>query len=277
MQETPGAAPWTRRFRNVRRLAVLRTEPVTPGMRRVVLGGEELAGIADGCNIKLLMPRDAETPFCLPLKGPDGRAAYAPGEVPPVIRTYSVRRIDRAAGELHIDFVLHGPGIASSWAQRARPGDPIGFAGPGGPSLRPADFYLIAGDQTALPAISAMLEALPPTARGQVFIEVPEAAERQDLAHPPGIALTWLLGGGLAEAVESFPWPEGEVFAWIAAESTPTRRLRAHVREGRGLDRRHHLAVGYWKRGMSETDYHDKHDNDRDADYHATARETPGW
>lgn len=281
MGETTEAAPWTRRFRNIRRLQVLRAAQITPGMRRVTLGGEELAGIADGCNIKLLFPRDADTPLCLPLKGPDGRALYAPGEVPPVIRTYSVRTHDREAGELHVDFVMHGHGVASEWARRAQPGDPIGMAGPGGLTLRPSDAYVIAGDQTALPAISSMLEKLPADARGHAFIEIPDPAERQPLLHPPGIAVTWLIGRGepspLIEAVQSVPWPEGKVFAWIGAESLPTRVLRAYVREGRGLDRRQHLAIGYWKRGMSETEYKTRHDNDRDADYHATARETPGW
>lgn len=274
-------APWTRRFRGIRELQVLRAEQLTPGMRRVVLGGPELTGIADGPNLKLLLPRDAATPFCLPMRGADGRAAYAEGQVPPVIRTYSARRVDRAAGELHVDFVIHGHGIASAWAERAQPGDRVGLAGPGGPSLRPAGFYLIAGDQSALPAIAAMLEKLPPDARGHALVEIPDAAERQVLRRPAGVALTWLVGGGqaspLIEAVESLPWPAGGVFAWIAGESTPTRRLRGYFREGRGLDRRQHLAIGYWKRGMNETEYHDRHDNDRDADYHATARETPGW
>lgn len=274
-------APWTRRFRNIRRLRVLRATQLTPGMRRVTLGGEELAGIADGPNLKLLLPRDADTPLDLPMKGPDGKPVHALGAVPPVIRTYSRRRLDHAAGELDVDFVLHGHGVASEWAARAQAGDPVGLAGPGGLTVRPSDFYLFAGDQTALPAIAAVLEALPADARGQAFIEVPDAVERQDLVHPPGVTLTWLVGHGgpspLIAAVESMSWPEGKVFAWIGAESIPTRRLRAYVREGRGLDRREHLAIGYWKRGMSETEYKTKHDNDRDADYHATARETPGW
>ncbi len=278
---TDAPAPWTRRYRNFRLLQVVRTERLTPGMRRVVVGGPEMEGISDGVNVKLLLPPDADTPLGLPMKGEDGRPAYASGAVPPVIRTYTNRRIDRAAGEMHIDFVLHGHGIASEWARRAKPGDPLGLAGPGGLTLRPSDSYLIAGDQTALPAIGSMLETLPGDARGHAFIEIPDEAERQPLVHPPGLAVTWLISRGgpspLVEAVESLPWPEDRVFAWIGAESAPTRWLRAYVREKRGLDRRQHLAIGYWKRGMTETDYHDRHDNDRDADYHATARETPGW
>lgn len=274
---TAEAGPWTRRFRNIRRLEVLRAAQVTPRMRRVTLGGEELAGIADGCNIKLLMPRDGGTPLCLPMKGHDGRPVHAPGEAPPVSRTFSVRRLDRALGELDVDILLHGQGIATDWARRAKPGDAIGLAGPGGPELRAAETYLIAGDQAALPAIAAMLETLPDTARGHVFIEIPDKAERQALRHPPAIAVAWLIGGGepspLIEAVTALPWPEGDVFAWIGAESTPTRHLRAYVREQRGLDRHRHLAIGYWKRGMNETEYHDRHDNDRDADYHAAARD----
>lgn len=96
------------------------------------------------------------------------------------------------------------------------------------------------------------------------------------IPNPAGVSVTWLVGcprtGALVASVEAMLWPEGKVFAWIGRDTAAACLCAG----GRGLDRREHLAIGYWKCGMSEPEYKARHDNDRDADYHATARETPG-
>lgn len=70
-------------------------------------------------------------------------------------RYYTIRRIDAAAGWLEIDFVLHeAPGLAGDFARLARPGDICGMSGPCGLGVKPAGHYLLAGDETALPAIA---------------------------------------------------------------------------------------------------------------------------
>ncbi|WP_188610244.1 siderophore-interacting protein [Chelatococcus reniformis] len=282
----PSDQPWTRRFRGHRVLQVVGACNVTPLMRRVTLGGPEVVGIPDGSIIKLIIPPAGVRDDCWPLRGPRGEAIWPPEERRPAIRTYTVQHLDRARGELDVDFVRHGRhGVASSWAERAQPGDPIGIGGPFPLGIGAADWYLFAGDHTALPAITRALEELPADARGHAFIEVPDRAEEQGLAAPPGVEVTWLHLDGtvpgasraLIDAARSVAWPKsGAPFVWVGAESRTARAIKAYVRDERGLDRRRFLIIGYWKSGMSEGEYADAHDHDRGEDYHAVADERNG-
>ena len=183
----------------------------------------------------------------------------------PLMRKYTVRSLDLAAGTLDIDFVLHedaGPG--SDFAARAVAGDLVGVVGPGGGGLAAADWYLFAGDETALPAIARMLEALPAEARGHAFLEVADAAEVQPLAAPPGIAVAWLLRDGkaagtttlLIDAVRATAFPaEGErVYLWAGCEFEAFRAIRAFARQEKRLSNSQHLVVSYWRRGTTEAD-----------------------
>ncbi|WP_437517318.1 siderophore-interacting protein [Sorangium sp. So ce1099] len=253
-----------------RLLEVLRATQISPHLRRITLGGEALAGFpagAGGAHIKVFLPREGQASPELPSLGPDG-PIWPPAPRRPITRTYSVRRYDARAGELDVDFVLHGDdGPASRWARRAAPGGRIGVAGPSGPDpmLGPADWYLLAGDLAALPAIGALLEALPATARGHAVVAVPDEADVQRLEHPPQVALTWLPLGGkhapspeLEEAVRTLTWPSGRVFAWIAGESASVRALRDHLRSERGLGRDAIYAVPYWRASRSEEAYHEE-------------------
>lgn len=266
-----------RRYNNIRVLRVLRAETLTPRMRRFVLGGEEIEGFGEGPNIKLLIPPPGLAEPEWPMQAPDGRPVWPEPAKRPAARTYSVRRYDPRAGELAVDFLLHGQdGPAASWAMRARPGDPIGVGGPGGRALGPARRYLLAGDQSALPAIAAMLERLPPGAGARAFIEVADRDEEQPLARRAGVEITWLHRNGaeagrtrlLEQAVRAYPWPGNDgSFAWVAGESSSVRAIRGYLRDELCLDRRQYLAIGYWRRGMSEPAYKEAFNNDRDEDY----------
>ncbi|MDC0682119.1 siderophore-interacting protein [Sorangium sp. wiwo2] len=251
-----------------RLLEVLRTTAISPRMRRITLGGEAIAGFparCGGAHIKVFFPRGDQAAPELPTLGPDG-PVWPPTPRRPITRTYSVRRYDAQAGELDVDFVLHGDdGPASRWAHRARPGDRIGIAGPGGPDpmLGPADWYLLAGDLSALPAIGALLEALPKTARGHAVVAVPDAADVQEIDHPPHVALTWIYlqgehapGPRLEAAVRALGWPDGRVFAWVAGESSSVVAIRDHLLDERGLGREALYAIPYWKASQSEEAYH---------------------
>lgn len=265
-----------RRYNNIRVLRVLRTETLTPKMRRVVLGGEEIEGFGEGPNLKLLIPPRGIEPEW-PMKAPDGRPIWPEEAKRPALRTYSVRRFDASAGELTVDFVLHGKkGPAADWAARAQPGDLLGVGGPGGRKLGSARRYLFAGDQSALPAIASMLEDLPPEASGQAFIEIAGREEEQALRCRAGMEVSWLHRNGaesgrtslLEEAVRAHPWAGNEgTFVWVAGESSSVRAIRAYLREERKLDRRQFLVIGYWHYGMSEPDYKKACNNDRDQDY----------
>src|SRR5690606_10053710 len=118
-----------------------------------------------------------------------------PIELLPSTRTYSIRRFDLEGGQVWIDFVTHGDeGVAGPWAADAQPGDPVVLGGIGG-GYAPdpeADWHLLAGDESAIPAIAAALEAMPADAVGTVFLEVQNESEHVELTIPEGIDVQWL-------------------------------------------------------------------------------------
>ncbi|MFT4263874.1 MAG: siderophore-interacting protein [Nocardioides sp.] len=181
-----------------------------------------------------------------------------PADRQPVVRTYTVRSIDRAAGTIDVDFVTHGDeGVAAPWAVRARPGDTIVANGPGG-AYAPdpeAPFHLLVGDLSATPAIAAALEALPATATGLALIEIHDPADELPLTHPDGVEVRWLLNpsdeeGVLTAAVAEATWPEGtQVFAH--GERGAMKEIRAIFRD-RAVPREALSISAYWARGRTE-------------------------
>lgn len=266
-------------------IAVASVRDITPNMRRVTFAGAGVAAYASDetrvPNIKLIFPNPETGVLDLPVVNDDGsRLQWPDPAVRGRVRTYTVRRLDPVAAEMDVDFVRHGDeGLASAWAERARPGDTIGAAAGGGVTAPVADRYLIVGDETALPAIGRMLERLPASAVGTVFVEVDGPAEEQDLIAPAGLEIVWLHRDGapagtttlLTDAVKNHTFPDvpGEkVFAWVSAESAVVLDLRRHLRNNVGMDRKSTLVIGYWKRGVSETGYGKAADHDRDFTEH---------
>lgn len=254
-----------RRSRPLVTLEVLRREQLTPHMVRIIAGGPNFDsftanGYADA-YCKIWFGPDGN-----PLDGKSGLEALresSPREQWPVSRTYTIRRVDAAARELAIDFVVHGDeGLAGPWAARARPGDALSFAGPGG-AFNPdpdAGWYLFAADESALPATAAVLEALPAAAVGQVFLEVGGPEDHQPLAAPDGVSVTWLhrdaLPAGntglLADAIAKAPWPNNDVQVFAHGEREAMKALRDVFFSDRGLDRRQVSLSGYWAAGRTE-------------------------
>jgi NADPH-dependent ferric siderophore reductase len=246
---------------NFRILQVVGTRDVTPRMRRITLSGPEIARFATmsalHLNILVQHPDLAEPQW--PTVGANGLIRWLDPQRRPFFRKYTVRSLNLAAGTLDIDFVLHadtGPG--SAFAETARSGDRIGVVGPGGGGLVEADWYLFAGDETALPAIARMLEQLPERARGRALIEVADAGEIQPIDCKAQIAVEWLCRDGaaagttrlLADAVRAVPLPDGtRIFAWAGCEFEAFRAIRSHLRETRGLRKEDHLVVAYWRLG----------------------------
>ncbi|MDL4813000.1 siderophore-interacting protein [Actinomadura opuntiae] len=252
-----------RKGRKLNRGTVLRTERLTPHMIRVVLGGESLRGFGAGAftdhYVKLLFPRpDVAYPEPFDM---ERIRAEMPRDQWPSVRTYTVRAWDPEAVELTIDFVHHGDkGIAGPWAANARPGEEIFFNGPGG-AYAPraeADWHLLVGDESALPAIGASLERIPDGAPARVFIEVAGPEEEQDLRVPAGTEVVWLhrnggqVGDLLVEAVQKLDFPDGEVHAFVHGEAGFVKTLRRHLRVERGLPLEQLSISGYWRRGRDE-------------------------
>lgn len=243
---------------------------VTPSMRRLVLAGADSTvfdtflardnGFTDR-YVKLLF-RDPDTEYPDPFDM-EAIRANLPREVWPVPRTYTVRWIDREAGVIAIDFVVHGDkGIAGPWAARAAVGDRIHLLGPGGayaPASEP-DWHLVAGDDAALPAIGAALEAMPDGSRVRAFVEVDGPADEQQFATAADLDITWLHRNGaepgnptlIAEAVRSMEWSAGRAQVFIHGESGLLKALRSHLLDERMVDRPDLSFSGYWRRGTNE-------------------------
>ncbi|MGN9777014.1 siderophore-interacting protein [Micromonospora sp. H33] len=297
MTQTLPVAPWrlfTVEVRAARRLS--------PSFVRVTFTGPDLDRFADNGydqRIKLALPLPGERGARLP-EGPDWYARWRalPEHERNPIRTYTVRAVRPELSEVDVDLVLHGDGgPATRWARRVRPGDGIAILGPdagfdgdhGGVEFRPpaAGHLLLAGDETAVPAISAILERLPATARGRVLLEVPEADDVLPVSAPPGVTVSWLArcgdahGARLVPAVSAaaadllagaaggesvvdvdvdaeilweVPVPAAPVpvYAWLAGEAGVIRTLRRHLVSERGLDRRAVAFMGYWRFGRAD-------------------------
>ncbi|KXK63451.1 FAD-binding protein [Micromonospora rosaria] len=253
----------TERPKKVTSTRVVRTERPTPHLVRLVLGGEDLVGLPVGeytdHYIKLVFPVPGVT-YPTPLDLTEIKRDL-PREHWPRLRAYTVRAFDPVTAELTVDVVHHGDeGLAGPWAAGLRPGDPVHFVGPGGayaPSPA-ADWHLLVGDESALPAIGAALERLPAGAPARVFVEVADAAEEQSLDSPGAVELTWLhrgdrpVGEALVAAVRALDFPPGTVHAFVHGEATFVKDLRRLLRVERGVPREWLSISGYWRRGMDD-------------------------
>lgn len=242
---------------------VVRTERNTPHMVRVVLGGEALAGLGIGeftdQYIKLLFPAEGVT-YPEPFDMERIREEF-PREQWPTTRTYTVRSWDPANREMTVDFVVHGDeGLAGPWAARARVGEMVRFLGPGGgyaPDAA-ADWHLLVGDESALPAIAASLERMPGGALVHAFVEVAGPEEEQKIATADGAEITWLhrgdrpVGEALVEAVTALDFPDGSVCAFVHGEAAFVKDLRRHLRLERQVPREHLSISGYWRLGQTD-------------------------
>ncbi|MBC3346694.1 siderophore-interacting protein [Pseudomonas sp. SWRI196] len=243
-----------------RRLQVLRVQDLTPRMRRITLGGPELAGftsLGSDDHVKLLFPQNAEEHAALENFAPGAGKDQGPM---PQMRDYTPRRYDLQALELDIDFVLHGDGPAATWATQATPGQYLNIAGPRGSMIVPDifDHYLLIGDETALPAIARRLENLATNRQALVVVEVENGAEQQILHSPAQVHVIWVLREGrqnnLLTTVQQLEMPGGRLYAWVATESKVSRQIRKVLLEEKGLDQDFVKAVGYWKAEGSEQD-----------------------
>lgn len=232
-----------------RELEVIRTTRITPNMHRVTLGGEGMSQFPDdqeSAYIKLFFPQ-------------------AEGEKP-LVRTYTVRH--QRPGEIDVDFNLHGDsehaqgaGPAATWAASTQPGERILVGGPGPKKMinPEADWHLLAGDMTALPAISVNLEQLPEDARGHAVISIMHEDDAQPLKHPENIKLHWVVdptprddNQTLLNYISKLDLPEGEPSIWTACEFTSMRALRQHFKDTWQPPRERLYISSYWKRGRSE-------------------------
>jgi NADPH-dependent ferric siderophore reductase len=265
-QSTTASDP---RARRPLRAAVQTVEELTPHMVRVVLGGEELAefaisGAFTDHYVKLQLPAPG-APYDATADYDEVRARL-PREQWPRTRTYTVRAWDAARALLSIDFVHHGDeGVAGPWAAAARPGDALQLRATAGGAYAPdpeADWHLMAGDSSVIPAISASLARIPAGVPVHVFLEVDDAREQQPLESSGELHVTWLhrdqrereddAEEPLLEAVRALAFPAGAVHGFVHGEAGSVRALRRHLLLDRGVPREALSVSGYWKRSRTE-------------------------
>jgi NADPH-dependent ferric siderophore reductase len=259
----PEAAP--RKRTPPRRVEVARVQVLSPVMRRITLAGPELAGFSiplPASYIKLIFPEPGQTEPIAPT--PDGPRS-------PWMRTYTPRRLDSQALELEVDFVLHGEGPASSWAEQARPGQALYLMGPG-PGYKldtTAPAHWLIGDDSALPAFETVLDILPAGTPVKLLVEVVDAREERAL---PGAALTdihWLprgadkndAGCALEAALRSMAPPDPGTRIYVACEAMAMRRIRQLLIDQLGVPRSQVIGRGYWKLGAVNHPDHDYGDD----------------
>ncbi|MFC7340463.1 siderophore-interacting protein [Saccharopolyspora griseoalba] len=286
-------------------VTVTRVRRLSPSFARITLTADCLRGFGNGGDdqrIKVVLPKPGRTLDDFP-DAPDWyqRWQQLPEATRPDLRTYTVRAFRPETRELDVDFVLHGvdhgrSGPASGWAANAQPGDRIGVIGPdagtgncrSGCEWSPpecAERLVLAGDETAVPAVGAILESLPADARGVACLEVPEAGDRQEWSVPDGVEVRWfarcgatphgkLLEEGVAEVLRELPdrprrstaefedidldndvlWeiPErssGSVYGWLAGEASVIKRLRRMMVNEHGIPKQAVAFMGYWREG----------------------------
>jgi len=238
-----------------RRLDVLRVVDITPRMRRITLGGPELAGfvsLGSDDHIKLMFAQNAAEQAAL-----QSPTFNIKGDGPqPAMRDYTPRRFDLSLGELDIDFVLHGDGPASTWAEQAQVGQQLYIGGPRGSMIVPDifDSYLLIGDETALPAIARRLEELPAGRKVLAVIEIADAAEQQALQSAAEVDVIWVLRGqaDLLDTVRTLTLPSGALYTFVAMETKLSRQVRRVLLDTHKVDEAFLKAVGYWRAEGSE-------------------------
>ncbi|MFD5463428.1 siderophore-interacting protein [Kitasatospora sp. NPDC127059] len=257
---------------------VVAVERITPRTARIVFEADALAdavGDMPDQQLKLCFPRPGQREPLLPAGQDDPMGWYQaylaiPEAERPVLRSFTLRRRHPGTRRIEVDFVLHGDtGPAAAWALRAAPGDRLGLVGPSALYAPPvplteaataADWVLLAGDETALPAIATLLEALPAGVRAYAWIEVADRAERQELPTRADLAVEWLYrdgaapGAPLTRAFRDAALPGGRPFAWLAGEAGAVRAVRRCLVEERGVPKESIDFTGYWRHRLTQDD-----------------------
>jgi NADPH-dependent ferric siderophore reductase len=230
-----------------RTLEVRRKDLITPHMLRVTLGGPGLNGFPDDSDGGYIKLRLAE---------PDGVAGK------PLVRTYTVRHYDVEACEIDVDFVIHdSDGPAANWAQSCEPGDKIKVGGPGPKKLldSSADWFLLVGDMSALPAISANIERMEPDAKGYALLEIIDEDDKQELDFPQNLQVEWIVNSNpeqensvLLDRVKALHWLPGRPYVWVAGEFSQSLAIRSLLKSERNVTREQMYASSYWQIGQTE-------------------------
>lgn len=235
---------------------------ISPDMVRVSLHSTDLRGADLGHTdhyVKLLFPPESAG-YSWPFDVQDLRESL-PRHLQPVTRTYTFRRVDTETGDFELDFVLHGEkGLAGTWARTVEVGETIGFLGPGG-AWRPGEGYrhfVLAGDESAAPAIAAAMEHLPEGATAEVYVEIAAPGHEFEMPSIGGVNVTWVHRNGatqgteLSRVVRAAGYPATKTSWFIHGVAEMIKELRRFLFVDGGIDKADVSISGYWRLGMTE-------------------------
>jgi len=243
---------------NMRMATVTGARTITPHMRRVTFSCPNVQDFEQGgLHVRLLLPQNGEAPVW-PVVGDDGRIRW-PDEKITAVRIYTIRGVDAVRGEIDIDFVLHEgetmPG--ATFGATAAAGDLIGIMGPGGGWMPDAADLILAGDETALPAMLRIAEAAPAGTRVRFFGEVDSAEEEQPIASAAEVEVAWLhrsgaaagTTGGLERLIRSLvPQCAAPTFIWVGCEKSEAAAIRDYLKDELQYDRQCMRVGNYWEK-----------------------------
>lgn len=240
---------------------VTRTEWLTPGMVRVTVGGEGLAGFeTTGVGDEFVRVHFPSSDGTLHLPSIDAEGVWQyPEGVQDHVQPYTIRRHDPVSGEVDIDIVVHGHGRAGTWASSAQPGERIAFGEPRGLYEPPAEAreQIFVTDATGLPALARLAEQLPEGVRAVAAVEIAEESHKLDVGDGR-IAVRWILGRGngvgpsaMTEALRAMPI-SAESYIWVAGEAGELRDARRYLRHECGLPKERYDVIGYWRDRQEE-------------------------
>ena len=237
---------------NIRKLEVTDTKILGANMKRITLHGDDLLDFPENQEsgyVKVRFPKALEDLEKNTNKNFD-------------LRSYTIRSFDPDKLELVLDFLLHGDsGPASKWASSVERGEVIEIAGPGPAILASteADWYLFAGDMTALPAIAVNLEKLSTKSEGLALIEINSLEDQQELIKPQGVEVKWILNPDplqgcqeLMKALEDVEWKGNNPYAWVAGEFELMRFARKLIKHDKSFSKESMYLSCYWKIGADD-------------------------
>jgi len=233
-------------------LQVVNTQQLTPNLQRIALSGSQLSAFPDdseGGYIKLLFTPEGSTDL-----------STIKNDILPIKRTYTIRHFSKDKCTLDIDFVRHSSidltcGFAARWAMNTQVGDVINISHPNNTidMNNNADWFFMAADMTALPALAAKIAQLPKHAKGYAVIKIIEDKDKQTLNIPVGINVFWLTGNEcLISQVKKLAWLNDNVFVWAACEFDDMRALRQYFRNEKRINKDNIYISSYWKQGTTE-------------------------
>lgn len=234
---------------NFKLAKVIKCEHVAPSFIRMTIQGDDMSRFGEkGLHFRIVRQQNPDRDPVWPVIGSKGTAEWPEGKDTLLNKVYTTRWFDAATGTLTFDIFQHEGGFTCEWATTNPIGQTVGVMGPGGGWYPSAGNLLMAGDETALPAIARILENAPRDSLGKAIILVPDQVDAQDIDAPEGFEVSWLFrnqGDNLVAATKTASEQNYDYY-WFAAHQNEARDMRAFWKDIKTIDRKAMQVVAYW-------------------------------